>query len=120
MLKIQNQQFAEEIGLKKGAMSQIIRGKNKPTYETLFNIISKFNIPSRFFFDESCQLIIDNGEFKIANDDSKSTNQSLIEENKNLRERLEMMQEKLAIKEEKIALLEEKLDSLGVKRRASG
>ena len=110
MLDIQQQVFAESIGMRHSALSQIERAKNNPTYETLFNIIHTYGVPPLYFFEEKYQLKLENGAFSIENE-TVSGNKRLVEEIIKLKERLEINEERLLLKEERITHLIDKLES---------
>lgn len=51
--------FAERIGLKQNNYSMIESGKNNPTFETIRNVISTFNVDANLFFNEAGMVVHD-------------------------------------------------------------
>lgn len=49
-LKIGQDEFSEKIGLTRSNLSQIERGKSKPTYNTLLKIVNEFHIDANLLF----------------------------------------------------------------------
>ena len=49
--ELTQKQFAEAIGISQGRLSEIEKGKNSPSYDTMLLIKKKFNINMDYFFD---------------------------------------------------------------------
>jgi transcriptional regulator with XRE-family HTH domain len=68
-LNLTQKQFAEAIGMSQGRLSEIEKGKNSPSYDTLLLIKKKFNINMNYFFDNS----ISDDEYSISDIPNKDS-----------------------------------------------
>jgi transcriptional regulator with XRE-family HTH domain len=55
-LGLNQKEFAKETRLSQGRLSEIERGKNNPSFETLKQIKLKYNLNMNYFFDENSEI----------------------------------------------------------------